>query len=82
MTCPSQRGEIKYQRADFANAPRCVFGGKRLALKVEGLTLKVISHAKSGGRRKTLKVEGRISLAVNAGAGGVAVARDGGRRGG
>ena len=78
MTCLSQRGEIKYQRGNFANAPRCVFGGKRL-------TVKVISHAKSAEgaeKRLTLMVEGRISLAVNAGAGGVAVARDGGRRGG
>lgn len=24
VTCPFYRGEIKYHRGDFANAPRCV----------------------------------------------------------
>ena len=46
--------------------------------KVEGLTFNIESYISRRGRK------GRrvIFLAVDAGAGGVAVARDGGRRGG
>ena len=43
---------------------------------VEGLTLYLTRRA----QRAQKNVEGRISLTVYAGAGGVAVARDGGRR--
>ena len=29
VTCPSHRGEIRYHRSDFANAPRCVLEAVR-----------------------------------------------------